>query len=50
MEPKENKIMKKTYEKPIISIIALKDEKSPVATTSAAGEDGLSISLEWLLG
>lgn len=42
--------MKKTYDKPEISIIILKSDECEVVTASASGDDGLSISLDWLLG
>jgi len=41
--------MKKTYESPEISIVKL--EYNTVTTTvSGVGNDGLSVSLDWLLG
>jgi len=42
--------MKKTYDKPEVSIITFEAQQPPVATASATGADGLSVSLNWLLG
>jgi len=42
--------MKKAYIKPEIAIIELVRESNEVVTASATGDDGMSISLDWLLG